>query len=308
MAEPAPLHDYHQLTPSGGEAWYVETEDARRIRFAVWQGGENGTALVFPGRSEPIEKYSEPVARLLLMGFSVLVIDWRGHGLSARAAHNPMLGHVDSFGEYQLDLKAVMQSDKMRTLSKPLVLISHSTGCAIGLQAMQHGLEVERAVFSSPFWGAPGSGLLHRIVNAVLWPAVMLGLGGSRFPFSGSDPYLASEAFEGNVLTSCPDQYDAQISFQIDNPKLQLGGFSLRWILAAQRCFRDIRNLPLPTQPVLTILAGDENLVSVKAIREVGGAFPNGRFVEVEGGRHELFQETEEIRAVLWQELESFLS
>jgi lysophospholipase len=53
----APLYNDLAQGPEGGRAYWVTTSDAVRLRMAVWPKGEKGTILLFPGRSEYIEKY-----------------------------------------------------------------------------------------------------------------------------------------------------------------------------------------------------------------------------------------------------------
>lgn len=93
----APFHADVAHAPEGAEAFWLETLDGLRIRIALWRGGGRGTAFVFPGRTEYAEKYGLVAGRLVARGFSVVVIDWRGQGLSTRPPGAPMMGHVRSF-------------------------------------------------------------------------------------------------------------------------------------------------------------------------------------------------------------------
>ena len=63
-----------------------------RIRAVLWNGGSRGTVVIFPGRTEFAEKYGRVVSRLVAEGLSVLVVDWRGQGLSHRYPANPEAG------------------------------------------------------------------------------------------------------------------------------------------------------------------------------------------------------------------------
>ncbi len=55
-----------------------------------------------------MEKYDGVIGQWLARGYNVLTYDVRGQGLSARAFALPIIGHVKSFGEYQLDIDAVL--------------------------------------------------------------------------------------------------------------------------------------------------------------------------------------------------------
>jgi len=44
--------------PEGGAAWWLTADDGLRIRLGVWsKEAAKGTVLLFPGRTEYIEKY-----------------------------------------------------------------------------------------------------------------------------------------------------------------------------------------------------------------------------------------------------------
>jgi len=52
-----------------------------------WTGQHvKGTVLLFPGRTEYIEKYGPAAADFLARGFATVVIDWRGQGLADRTS------------------------------------------------------------------------------------------------------------------------------------------------------------------------------------------------------------------------------
>ena len=67
--------------------------------------------MIFPGRTEFAEKYGRVARELVARGLSVLVIDWRGQGLSDRHPGNAMLGHIEDFRTYQLDVAALLDLD-----------------------------------------------------------------------------------------------------------------------------------------------------------------------------------------------------
>ncbi|MDI1364796.1 MAG: alpha/beta hydrolase, partial [bacterium] len=90
-------------------------------------GGPRGSVIVSPGRSEPIEKYYEVVDDLLARGFAVLVHDWRGQGLSARALPDRLKGHAKGFKPFLADYTALLDAFEDR-LPKPWIAVGHSMG------------------------------------------------------------------------------------------------------------------------------------------------------------------------------------
>ena len=98
----APLYDEIADGPAGGVAAWVGTADGLTIRVAHWgAGAPNGTVLLFPGRTEYVEKYGIIAHELGARGYAMATVDWRGQGLSGRLHPKPELGHVGAFRDYQ---------------------------------------------------------------------------------------------------------------------------------------------------------------------------------------------------------------
>jgi lysophospholipase len=93
--------------PGGVVAGKVRTPDEVALRFARWDSpaSSRGTVCVFTGRGEFIEKYFETVRDLRKRGFTVAMMDWRGQGHSSRQLPDPRKGHVESFSDFEIDLR-----------------------------------------------------------------------------------------------------------------------------------------------------------------------------------------------------------
>ena len=80
--------------PEDVVAGTLKTRDGVNLRFARWHPppGRKGTVCLFQGRAEFIEKYFETVRELRSRGFAVATLDWRGQGLSDRAARRSAQG------------------------------------------------------------------------------------------------------------------------------------------------------------------------------------------------------------------------
>ena len=71
--------------PAGGSAEWIEAAGGHRQRAAFYPATKPiGTVVISAGRTEFIEKYFEVIGELLDRGYSVLIHDWRGQGLSKR--------------------------------------------------------------------------------------------------------------------------------------------------------------------------------------------------------------------------------
>ncbi len=58
MMQTAPLYNDISGGPEGGVAHWLTTSDGLRIRVGLWNMADaKGTVLIFPGRTEFVEKY-----------------------------------------------------------------------------------------------------------------------------------------------------------------------------------------------------------------------------------------------------------
>ena len=107
--EPSPLFNDVSLGPPDCSAYWLVTQDGKRIRVGLWKANtRKGTVFICPGYSEYIEKYGKTAKLFLEHGYTSVSLDWRGHGLADRLTSNPLLGHVETFSDYLNDLDAVI--------------------------------------------------------------------------------------------------------------------------------------------------------------------------------------------------------
>ena len=102
--------------------------------------------MMFPGRTEYIEKYGDCAAEFTGRGFAFLAVDWRGQGLADRLLDDVRVGHVDQFTDYQHDVQATLDLAADLNLPKPWFVIGHSMGGAIGLRATRGEMNCFRSL------------------------------------------------------------------------------------------------------------------------------------------------------------------
>lgn len=275
------------------------TRDGVRVRLGhyVCTGPARGTVLLFPGRTEHIEKYGPVAQTLTAAGWHVVTIDWRGQGLSERALPNPLIGHIGAFGDYQHDVAALMDLVAARGLPGPYPMIAHSMGGAIGLRALAGGLPASAAAFSAPMWGIQMAPALRPVAWAVGWLGHRLGLGRLRAPGTSGECYLATAPFADNSLTTDAEMWEWMQGHLRERPELQLAGPSITWLYEALAECRALAALPSPQVPCLTVLGSEETIVDPDAIRSRMADWPGGALSLLEGKRHEVLMETPETRA-----------
>ncbi|MBK5934397.1 lysophospholipase [Rhodovulum imhoffii] len=299
--EPAPLHSLAN-GPESGAAFWLRAQDDVRLRMAYWPGGAKGTVLLFPGRTEYIEKYGPAALELGARGFSTVTLDWRGQGLADRLLPNGTVGHVESFADYQRDVTALMDAVADLGIGQPLFLLAHSMGGAIGLRALTTGLPVRAATFSAPMWDIRFPPFLWPVAWGLSAGSRALGLGARFAPGTAGESYVTDIAFDDNALTNDPDMYAWLRSHIRDCPELALAGPSLGWLHEALREGRALSRLPSPGLPALTFLGGAETIVSPGAIRNRMRRWPGGRLHFLPGVKHEPMMDTPATRATVFDE------
>lgn len=304
----APLHLDLAEAPPDGRAFWLNPPGAR-IRAAVWPGEGRGTALIFSGRTEYIEKYGRVAGDLRARGFAVATLDWRGQGLSERPLTNPMKGHVGDFAEYQRDVEAFLAAPEVAALPGPRLLLCHSMGGCIGMRALMEGrAQPEAAVMSAPMLGLAMSGAQRALAHVLSVLAGPLGLGERFTPDPKPDVgYVLKTAFERNNLTTDREHYAWMRRHLEAAPDLALGPPTIGWLAAALREMRAIAKAPPLATPMLMLLGSREEIVSPSAIRAFAARCGNCELAEIAGAKHEILMETPEIRAEVWRRIDAFL-
>lgn len=299
----APFHAELADGPEGGHAVWLHASDGVRIRVGHWpyanKGVETdvkGTVLMFPGRTEYIEKYGRAAADFAARGFEMIAVDWRGQGLADRLLDDPMVGHVTQFTDYQKDVDAVVAWAESQDLPKPWYLVGHSMGGAIGLHAVFNDLPVNAAGFSAPMWGIKMSPVTRFFVPTIAKAAKCLGLLNSYAPTTKGVSYVLDAGFDDNMLTHDPDMWSFMVSHIEAEARFGLGGPSINWVGESIRACDELIARPAPDLPVVTLLGTDERIVEIPAIHKRMDTWPGGNLHLIDGAEHEVMMELPDIR------------
>ncbi|WP_306166618.1 alpha/beta hydrolase [Yoonia sp.] len=284
-------------------AHWLTTSDNLRIRVGFWgHAAAKGTVLIFPGRTEFVEKYGRTAQALQDRGYASLAIDWRGQGIADRMTPNRAIGHVGHFNDYQKDLAAVLAYARERDLPKPYFMIGHSMGGCIGLRSLIEGLDVKAIMFSAPMWGVQMAPPLRPVAWGLSTVSRPLGFDQTLVPGQFEESYVFRTGFAENTLTCDPDMFAIFQEQLRAHPDLGLGGPSLRWLNASLVEMQKLSKLHTPACPCLTFLGTDEAIVDPQAIRNRMRQWPNGVLRVIKGGRHEMLMDSPARRAMIFDE------
>ena len=284
--------------PSVGQ---VRTVDGYNLRYARWrtlQPPAKGTVIILHGRTEFVEKYHETVTDLRKSGFEVLTFDWRGQGGSDRFFKRRQRGHVDSFDQYVIDLDTILENVALPDCRGPLYVLAHSTGGLVALLAAPLLTNrVERIVLTSPLIGFGEFGLPPRWLRLVTGFLSAIGLGGVYMSHT-KDPDSLPD-FPSNRVTSDTRRFTRNTEFLAEHPELAIGGPTAGWIFAAAQAMDRIHEpdfIASIAVPTLLISAGNDSIVSNRAIEDYGRRMRVGRTVRIDGAKHETLQERDVYR------------
>jgi lysophospholipase len=296
--EIAPLYSDLADAPPGGMAYWVHADDRVRLRVAAWKTDNpgTGTVLMFPGRTEFIETFGRTVAEFGRFGYSSIVIDWRGHGLSERIADDPRAGHVHRFSDYQMDVAAMVKAAQELALPKPWFLLGNSMGACIGLRALAERLPVAACAFCAPMWGIKLSPIRRLAAWPVTWTAQLLGKGQNYAPGHSGESYILGVSFQDNRRTSDPGMYQYMVTQAECAPELHTGGPSMGWLYQTLSETRRLAKVPSPDIPCISFCPDEDELVSIPAVRDRMARWPGGKFELIPNARHNLLLEKPEIR------------
>lgn len=296
--------------PPGAIIVPVLAQDGLTLRAVRWVASTpRGTVFISPGRGEFIEKYFEVVEELLTRRFDIVVMDWRGQGLSERELANPHKGHIDDFLIYERDLVALGRQVLEAFCPKPWFALGHSMGAAILLAHAHHGADLfERMVLTAPMIDLYGLRFPH-LARAFAEGLDTIGLGGAFIP-GGSRWPITHHPFEGNALTSDRARYARYAAVSAAAPELTIGDPTIGWANAAFRLMRQFEEPDFARRtmtPILILAAGADRVVKTSATETFASRLKAGRHLTIPYARHDLLLESDAIRALVWAAFDAFV-
>jgi len=270
----------------------------------------SGTVCIFPGRNEFIEKYFEVVGELRRRGFAVAVLDWRGQGGSSRLTRSQMKGHVSDFSNYEEDIAHFMRSVVLPDCPAPYYALAHSMAATVMFRAAtKRGCWFSRMVMTAPMVKLEGLPMSQAMCGRLADVLTLFGFGKQVVPGDNKE-YWTSEEFEGNPLTSDRERFFRNLSVLQAAPGLAVGPPTIGWLNAACEAMAQLADekfAPRIRIPALMVAAGDDKIVSSKAIEDFASRLRAGSQLVLRGARHEILQERDSIREQFWAAFDAFV-
>jgi lysophospholipase len=296
--------------PEGAVAGTVKTSDGVLLRYARWGCGPRykGTVCLLQGRAEYVEKYFEIVRELRSRGFAVVTFDWRWQGSSERVLADRHKGYVESFRQYDVDLKTVMTEVALPWGPPPFISLAHSMGAAVVLRSAASGHRYfDRLVLTAPMIGLPSpasSAFARRALRAMR----AYGLGASYVP-GGRRTLMDLRPFAGNLRTSDPKRYARGAEIIATEPMLGLGSPTIAWTDAALEVLQEFADAGYPRrirERMLIVTPGRDSIVSTAATGLFANRTDGASHLVIADARHELLMEQNQYRGQFWSAFDSF--
>ena len=283
-----------------------------RLRAARFEAqGARAVCVLLAGQTEFIEKYFEVIDELVVRGFCVVTMDWRGQGGSDRILADPRKAHIENFSQYDEDLDALMSQvvQPMRAAGKAVAL-AHSMGGHILLRRLHDRRDEFQAVtLCAPMIGIQPRGVPWWMVELVTKSLNRAGPS-EDFVWGMAARDQLKLPFSMQIVTSDPARYRRTQLRLAANPELRLNGPTWGWLAAA---LKSIMQLHAPGYaeaihtPALVFGAGHDRVCNTAALTAFVSRMPNAQCRVIAGAGHELLMERDIYRDQVWDGFDRFM-
>lgn len=299
------------LLPVGAECTAITTSDGVKLRaMSARVSNAKGTIIIVGGRADFMERYFETMRDLMARGYCVASVDLRGQGGSQRIAKNPLRGHINSFDEYDEDVRSFMTQVVLPDCPPPYFALAHSTGGNIILRALRQRNWFKKVVIVSPLIDLKYGAWPVTVVRFLSRVFSLTGLGWVFLPGRQKSP-MGRADFASNPLSLDQNRWNRDCAVLEANPRLGVGAPTYKWLRAALDAIDGLRRMKSTTtlrSPVLVVMAGQDSIVDNDATREFAQRVPGVSLTIIREALHEILLERDEVRAQFFAAMDSFLA
>ncbi|MCR5580177.1 MAG: alpha/beta hydrolase [Pseudobutyrivibrio sp.] len=286
---------------------YFTNKDGLKLHYqSLIRTDEKATVVISHGYCEFTTKYMETMYYFYQMGYSVFIMEHRGHGFSDRQVDNYYKVHVNRFEDYVSDFNEFI--DKIvrpESITERLILFAHSMGGGIGaLYLEQYPKVFERAILTSPMI-ALSTGGTSKLVVKLLIALSYCPLFAKRF-LPGYHDY--DHIFK---YPRCSALSKARYTFQYQERerenRYRTNGCTYSWSREAFNVSKKIlKNACLVQIPVIIMQASMDTLVVNEAQDEFASKIDTCTIKRFEGSKHEIFNATDDTIVEYYNEVFRF--
>lgn len=275
---------------------YFKGYDGEKLYYEQYQSEENkGHIVIIHGFTDAAYKFREVIYYFLKNGYSVSVMEHRGHGYSYRSLENLSKITINDFDEYKDDLKIFLSDVVRPTLQEEekLFAYAHSMGGGIAALLLEEDSSwFDAVVLTSPMMEIEFAGIPNRMAELITKGTGLLGM--DEEYILGMTDYEEVYDFENSSLTS-KARYDYLVGISAKDVNYQMSGGSYKWLAAAIDATQKIlKNAQSYTTDTLLFQAENDTTVGPNGQNEFAEKASNVQLILVEDAKHNiLFTENE---------------
>ena len=251
---------------------------------------EKAAIFISHGLCEFTSKYEEVIYKFFSEGYSVFIMDYRGHGYSDRAVSDLSKVYTRSFMDYVEDAKYFIQEIVAKeSLTGSIFLFAHSMGGTIGALLLEEYPRLFKcAVLSSPMFEINFGRFPWQLASVVSYMAKFFFLG-KRYAY-GQKPFDIAYNFKVNNTCVSEARYKYILQKRIKDSKYRTSGVTYAWSSAGIAAVRKLhRNAKKASVPVLIFQAGLDTLVKPKGQEVFARNVPDAEIIVIKDAKHEIY-------------------
>ncbi|MFC7062083.1 alpha/beta hydrolase [Halobacillus seohaensis] len=257
--------------------------DETEIIVQIFKTKESkGIIFILHGYLNHVGHLKHIIQYLTKHNYTVISYDLQGHGLS-----NGKRASIESFSDYVVTLEKLMKKSRDE-LEGPFYVMGHSTGGAI---AINYVLQNPLHHFDKVILVAP-------LIRSNYWLLTRIG-----YSLANSFPFI-------NKLKMYIQKNSANkthMNFTKRDP-LQLNTVPLAWLKALMKWNEEISTYNPVNTETLVIQGNKDTTIDWKYnVKFITEKFNNLQIVQIDEGKHELLNESRQIRAALFSAILRFL-
>ena len=270
---------------------------------------EEGAIVISHGFCEFSAKYNEVIYHFYKLGYSVFIMDHRGHGKSGRELAGFERVYVHRFQDYVDDFDMFLKAKvKPNSISEKYLLYAHSMGGCIGTMYLeQHPEFFTAAILSSPMLGVDYGKYPKWLVMVLTLMEKLIG--------HDKNYAFGQKGFDGiphYPTSSCLSESRYEYVFQkrIEHKEYRTYGGTFAWVRAglfATGKLMRASNIKHIKAPILLFQAGLDTMVDNRAQNRFCRKCTQVEFELVENSKHEIFNSGEMERYRYYRRIDQFL-
>jgi lysophospholipase len=287
---------------------YFKSFDDARLYYECYENPQEKAAIVIShGFCEFTQKFEEVIFYFFRAGYTVYILDHRGHGYSERMVEDGGKVYIHSYEEYVQDFHSFITKIVVKeNRHKKLVLYAHSMGGAIAaLYLEQHPDIFSCAILSSPMLEMN----FGMVPTAIVWFLLLL-IKLLRIEKSYAPGHGGFDGIADFKRSSCLSEarYQHIFSKRQQDKQYQTYGASCAWALASLRALRKLhKQAGLIKTPILMFQAGRDTTVKSGGQLVFARKTENTKLVRLPESKHEIYNSGTEIITEYYTEIFAFL-